>query len=339
MDDADDFSPQLGGKAHPGGRLRLVPPLAIVVDALSAQISGKAHPEPVDALIASIATRQEGVIALSQLIALGLSYRQIEYRVAAGHLHPLFRGVYAVGHRKVAPQGWLIAAQLAVPNGFLSDRTSSAVWGLRVISTKEIHITVHTTGVRSRPRLIVHRTRNPPDPEDLALRNGLTISSIPRMLIELASHERRSELDRVIDQSIRKGLLHFDALERALARHHGRPGVGKLRTALHGYRKPATDRSDLERAFQELIAPLNLPPPLRNVTLEAGWEIDFYWPEQRLAVELDGGPYHLTIRDLEKDRIKDAKLLRAGILVLRITDTRLQLDPQGVLEDLIALLN
>ncbi len=323
MDHPDGFFLEMPGKAHPRDR----DVKALLED-----------PEPIDALIAALADRQFGVIALLQLRRLGLSYWQIEARVAAGRLHPLFRGVYAVGHRNISPQGWLIAAQLAIPDGFLTHRTSAGVWGLRVISTKEIHITTLTAGIRSRPRLIVHRTRNAADPEDLAFRNGLTISSIPRMLIELAATERRPELDRLIEQSIRKRLLDFAAVERALTRHGGRPGVGKLKTALHDYRKPATDRSDLERAFQALIVRLAIPPPLRNVHVE-GWEIDFYWPDQRLAVELDGRPYHITVRDLEKDKIKDAKLLRAGIRVLRITDARLRLDPQGVLEDLLALLN
>ena len=67
-----------------------------------------------------------------------------------------------------------------------------------------------------------------------------------------------------------------------------------------------------------------------------GWEIDCYWPEARLAVELDGRPYHIAVRDIEKDKLKDAKLLRLQIKTMRITDMRLHVlrpterDPRDV---------
>jgi very-short-patch-repair endonuclease len=80
-----------------------------------------------------------------------------------------------------------------------------------------------------------------------------------------------------------------------------------------------------------------IPEPQRNIYIH-GWEIDCYWPEHKLAVELDGRPYHIAVKDMEKDRVKDAKLLRLGIRTLRITDTRFELDPLGVLDDLLAAL-
>jgi hypothetical protein len=55
-------------------------------------------------------------------------------------------------------------------------------------------------------------------------------------------------------------------------------------------------------------------------------------------VELDGRPYHVTIRDIERDRLKDAKLLRRAIRVMRIIDSRFEPDPLGALCDLFAAL-
>jgi hypothetical protein len=49
-------------------------------------------------------------------------------------------------------------------------------------------------------------------------------------------------------------------------------------------------------------------------------------------------PYHIAVRDIEKDKFKDAKLLVIGIRTLRITDTRFNHDRQGVYEDLVAAL-
>ena len=44
-----------------------------------------------------LAGRQHGVMARRQLLALGFNAREIEHRVGRGRLHPVMRGVYAVG--------------------------------------------------------------------------------------------------------------------------------------------------------------------------------------------------------------------------------------------------
>ena len=64
------------------------------------------------------------------------------------------------------------------------------------------------------------------------------------------------------------------------------------------------------------------------------WEIDRFWPEHDLAVELDGRPYHVAANAMERDRIKDAFLLRQGITPLRFTDFRVEHDLPGILRDL-----
>src|SRR4051812_12610979 len=53
---------------------------------------------PRDRKIAVLAARQHGVVAHRQLMALGLSASAIQRMVSAGRLHPIHRGVYAVGH-------------------------------------------------------------------------------------------------------------------------------------------------------------------------------------------------------------------------------------------------
>jgi Transcriptional regulator, AbiEi antitoxin/Protein of unknown function (DUF559) len=310
-------------------------------DAFSHRGGGKKHPSgfTLDSLIARLAATQFGVVSLSQLLAIGLSYRQIEGRVRRGWLHPLYRGVYAVGHARVVPQGRLLAALLAVrPDPFLTHRTSSAAWGLREINTRQIELTVVSTGGRPRPGLTVHRIKQPPDPEEIVVRSGLRVSSVPRMLIELAPREHPRELDRLITQAVRKRIFDVDAMEAALQRHARSPGVAKLRTALTAYRPKPERRSGFEIAFDEFLAEHpEIPDPARTVHLGI-WEIDCYWPQHQLAIELDGRAWHVAVRDAEKDRIKDTKLQRDGIRVMRITELRFDQDRRGILEDVYGFL-
>ncbi len=296
-------------------------------------------PPSIDAAIARIAGGQFGVISLAQLIGLGLTYSQIEYRVRLGRLHRLHRGVYAVGHPNVVAHGRLFAAQLAGgPESFLSHRIAAGVWGLREISTRRIDVTVPRIRARPRPGLLMHRTRDPPNPADLAIRNRLRISSVPRMLIELAPSEHPRELDRLITQAVRKRVFDLDAIEAALLRHRRCPGLGKLKTALAAYRPKPERRSGFEIAFDEFLAQHpEIPDPMRNIHLGV-WEIDCYWPQNRFAIELDGRAWHAAVRDAEKDRIKDTKLQREGIRVMRITELRFDQDRRGILEDLYGFL-
>jgi very-short-patch-repair endonuclease len=286
--------------------------------------------------IARIAGRQCGVISLEQLLSAGLSYGQVRGLVVRGILIPLHRGVYAVGQLPQLTKGHLVAALLATgPEAFLSHRTAAAVWGLREVSTRRIDVTVPRGRRRSRSALQLHVMRATPD---RTTRNGLPVSSVPQMLIELAPHESPRELDRLITAAVRKNIFKLDQMQTALARHAGRAGIAKLKRALKAYLPKPDRKSDLERAFDRLLAlHAEVPEPQRNVYID-GWEIDCYWPEQRLAVELDGRPYHVAVADIERDRLKDAKLLLKRIRTLRITDTRFELDPDDVFNDVRAAL-
>jgi hypothetical protein len=285
---------------------------------------------------AEAAEEQDDVVSIEQLRDAGLTPGQIRGLVKRGHLHPRHRGVFTVGHRKLSVRGHLMAALLAGgATAFLSHRTAAAVYGLRDVSVRRIDVTVPGAKRRCRGPLKFHRMTSQPD---VKVRNGLRVSSVPQMLIELAPLETRRELDRLITAAVRKGMLDLDKMRAALARYGRRPGIGKLRAALAAYLPTADRKSDLERDFDAFLAEHpEIPPPQRTNVYIDGWEIDCYWPEQRLAVELDGRPYHIAVRDTEKDKLKDAKLLIKGIRVMRITDARFKYDRDGVYEDLISL--
>src|SRR5919198_5554708 len=87
---------------------------------------------PTDAAVEALAGRQHGVVARTQLRGLGLSASAIDRRVQAGRLHVVHRGVYAVGHPVLGPDGRRMAAVLACgPGAALSHASAAALWGLR----------------------------------------------------------------------------------------------------------------------------------------------------------------------------------------------------------------
>jgi hypothetical protein len=279
------------------------------------------------------------VIGRRQLHELGLSDKQIARRERNTDLHELYADVWAVGHRNVTPKGHLIAALLACgPTSFLSHRTAAALHGLRAVNVKAIEVTVVANRTYLRRGLEVHRTAKPPDPKEIRTIEPLRYSSVPRLLVELAPTETAAELDRLITQAVRKRLLDPEAIEAALERHARRPGLARLKAALAAYRPRPDRKSDLERAFDAwLTEHPEIPEPLRNVHID-GWEIDCWWPDHRLALELDGRAYHTAVMDMDRDRRKDSALQILGIRVMRVTGERWDLDRAGVQGDLLALL-
>lgn len=61
---------------------------------------------------------------------------------------------------------------------------------------------------------------------------------------------------------------------------------------------------------------------------ERRWRLDFAWPDQKLAVEIEGGTWgggrHTTGAGFEKDCEKYAEALCLGWRVLRVTGTQVR---------------
>ena len=277
----------------------------------------------VDHLIAEVAERQGGVVSAMQLGTLGLNADAIARRMRRGWLHRLHRGVYAVGHRRLAAEGRWHAAVLACGEGAaLSHRAAAAAWDVRAWGGGMIDVTVPTPGGRARHHgLRVHRSPG----VEVTTRDGLRLTTVERTLLDLAPRLRPRELERALEQAQHRRLVDHAVLSE-LARRPA-PGATKLRALLT---EPLTfTRSELERRFLELVDKADLPRPLTNHRL-GPYECDFVWPAQRLIVETDGAEHHRTRHAFEDDRAKDAELTRQGWRVVRLTHRRLRDDRAGV---------
>ncbi len=284
--------------------------------------------------------RNGGLVTLRELGRLGFSHHEISGFVAHGDLRRLHRGVYADGRGPLKDHSYLKAALLAVRGEpWLSGCGGAMAWGLEAVSIPNIEVTVVA---RSTPRhggLRISRARIPPHPSELRTRNGLRSSSIPRLLIESAARGATpGRLHNLIEQAARRSLLDIPDLAATLERNLRHRGTVTVKRTCEEY-LPDTDRkSGLERAFDRwLLEHPEIPLPKRNIHL-GPWEIDCYWPDQILALELDGRPYHTVIEDIERDRRKDTWLQARGNRFIRVTDSRFKRDKTGVYRDLTALL-
>jgi very-short-patch-repair endonuclease len=273
-----------------------------------------------DRAIARLAAWQGGVVSFEQLLGLGLTPRAVDHRLEYGRLHPLHRGVYAVGHRSVRAEGRHWAAVLALGDGaFLSHHSAADAHGIRGNDSPLIHVSVRGRGGRKRRAGIrVHRPHALPDDEVTTL-HRLPITTPARTILDLAGAGLRSKaLETALDLAEQQKLIDFAELHELLARYPRRPGTHPLKAQLDRYRGPADVRSHLERLIYELCDAEHLPRPLVNTVIE-GRVRDFYWPHCRLVVEADSYRWHRSPSALNDDRERDVELTLAGYRTLRFT--------------------
>ena len=95
----------------------------------------------------------------------------------------------------------------------------------------------------------------------------------------------------------------------------------------------------MEHRFAQLRQQAGLEQPDTNVPITVNGQtyiVDWYWPEHRLAVELDGRDAHARELAFESDRRRDAALSAIGIRLLRFTWQRVNYDGAEAMVDLTA---
>lgn len=264
----------------------------------------------------AIAARQHGVVSIRQLQALGLTEDAIRHQVARGGLRRIHRGVYAIGLAELDELGIFAAAVLACgPGALLSFRSAAILWGLLDAAPGPVDVTVPGRRARSRAGIRAHRCAAL-DPRDRRTRRNIPVTSPSLTVLELTT------LDiRLAEEALNEALLHrltseaeMRSLLQRLPKHKGAGRMRRLLAASSG----GFSRQAAEKRLLALIREAGLPEPHRNRRVH-GIELDFHWPELRLNVEVDGYRWHSTKERLNRDRERDARLIAAGIRVLRIS--------------------
>lgn len=288
--------------------------------------------------MARLATRQHGVVAQRQLLAIGFSERAIKARLNAGRLNAFHREVYAVGHSRVSQHGRWLAAVLAYGNSaLLSHRVAAALWGLNKPRSFPIDVTapIGRQGLRRRSGIWIHRGRL--DPEDRDERARIPVTSVARTLFDLAEVVDFQRLERAWEEADRLKFLKLGEVEVVCERGYGRRALKPTRRLLAEARAVTRTRSPLEDRFQRFCHFYDLPPHSTNVEV-LGKEVDALWPAAKLIVELDSWEFHSHRAAFQRDRARDTRLLVAGYRTARVTHERLDTEAASLATEIRELL-
>jgi len=268
-----------------------------------------------DRRVAGIAANQWGVVSTSDLHRCGLSDNAIASRVRRGWLHPLHRGVYAVGHARLIAEGQFMAAVKACgKDAVLSHYAAGAHWGIVKWDDRYPEVTVPRQGTRRHRGLRVHQSAT----IEATIHKHIPITTPARTLVDLASVLPYKPLRRAVREAMAKRLVAPRQLVAAMQPH--RRGTANLRRILATGYTPT--RSELEDAVLDLIVSggLVVPDVNRPLTINGRRVIpDFRWPQQRLVIEADGAEWHDFRVAREDDAERQAILEADGERVVRVT--------------------
>jgi predicted transcriptional regulator of viral defense system len=295
---------------------------------------GRPARETVDRAIAAIADRQQGMVRREQLLALGLTAGEIQYRVRIGRLHPIHSGVYAVGHLPTSPHSYAYAAVLACgPGAALSHGSAAKLWGMAHDWEWPLEVTARSK--HTHRRLRVHRSRTLSE-ADVTEHFGIRVTSPARTVFDNARRLSDTLLTRAVNDLRGAHYLSLADLAELLDRHPPTRATKRLRVHV-AHPEQAPTRSELEDAFVRFAQRYSLPQHQINTGVR-GHEADIFFPDHRLVVEVDSWEYHRDRDQFESDRDRDASRLAAEIATVRVTWERMNLAPQREADRLLAIL-
>lgn len=259
---------------------------------------------PADVLVARLAAGQWGVVTIGDLLACGLSYKEVLGRVRRGWLHPLYRGVYAVGHPNISTEGRFLAAAVACgPRAVLSHFSAACLHDLLKWDGRPYDVTAPTK--RTHPRIKAHRAKT----IERVVVKGIPVTPKLRTVIDLSKTADEKTVKRALRQA-KFSKRELELLPRGIL------DLGAVAT-----------RSPLEDRVHDLVIKAGLRPPEVNARYRLPTRTvypDLYWPELRLIVEVDSREWHDDPLARLDDAQRQAELEMMGERVLRVTSEQLR---------------
>jgi hypothetical protein len=256
-------------------------------------------------------------------LAVGLTAGAIDRRLSNGSLLVRYTGIYCLAPARQDPQALIAAAVLAGGRHAVASHASAGfLWGFLARWEPPPEITL-AAGDR-RPRgILTHRCPSL-KPEDITRQRGIRTTTRARTILDVAPRLTAKQLTRLVNEALRSRDLRRTAVRDVLARNPYHPATRLLRPFAEDNANPT--RSGFEDDFRAFAEKYGLPTPVINTKVN-GYEVDAMFPEHRLIVECDGWEFHNDRTAFEDDRERDAAHLERGDATVRITQERLEAEP------------
>jgi hypothetical protein len=261
-----------------------------------------------------------------QALSAGYSVRQVQRRRETGRWEQMHPGVYRVAGSPASWEQRLFAACLAAGRGaVVSHRSAAHLWGLDQSRRPLVELSVPPGRQPRVDGVIVHRSGDL-TPAVCTVRNGIAVTTPLRTILDLGAVQGPRAVERCLEVALGRQLVTLAGLRAILdsGARRGRQGAGILRRLLE-VRSDGEDLAEsvLEARMLGLCRDQGLPQPVCQHEVRSGprlvGRIDFAYPDDRVAIEVDGYEFHASLDAFHHDRARQNELVARGWTVLRFT--------------------
>ena len=306
----------------------------------SSRISRSA-PLSLERQIVEVAGEQLGLITVDQAKRVGVDADALRRRELSGLLIRMFVGVYRIVGVAPSVRQECLASCLAIRDSAVCGLSAALVHGfpLGELQPSRPSIVVPANREIAARGIATHRTRHLPPTQPWFTGR---ITTIPATIVDLAGLVSANTLSRCIDHTLADRTATVDRVlkvvnQRPPARFAGRAVLIAALDARSGGK--LLHRSRYEQKVLPWLLAAGVPRPGSNLMVD-GVEVDFGWPEFRIALEISPffthGSEHTQRRDAQRRRI----LQKAGWWVIEATDEQLLCASSfaPIIVDLLALM-
>jgi len=259
------------------------------------------------------AARTGGVVTTLTLRECGFSKPAVTAAKRSGLLTDWGRGVWLVGPL-VDDLTEARAAMTAVPHGTLGFDVAAQLAKFGPVAAPPVDVLVEPGRRADREGLAMHRIEL--GARDITKYEGLPCTTPAVTIVHLARRMPELPYERAVQEAFAKRLTSTRQLGQALDRHRGGRGTARLRRML----ELGVDdmRSKAEQSLRKWLRAAALPSPQFNAQI-GPWNVDAYWPEHRLVVEINGYGAHSSPWSHDRDHRKEQYLHGHGLTTRRFT--------------------
>jgi hypothetical protein len=301
--------------------------------------------------LAAFARCQHGVVPRSQLLDAGFAAEQVKYLLRVGRLERLFMSVYRVAG---TPETWeqrLLAGCWAggVRGSVASHRAACHAWALPAAQP-----ILEVTGPRWRRArhvgLVAHETKHFETIDVTVLQHAIPVTRPARTFLDCCALVARGVLsehvaEQLLEEAVRRNLADIGLVGVRWEKLGGELRLGgRIAKKIIDRWLPATATTDSrpEARLLHLLDAAGVAPPVPQHRVWLGpddcFDLDFAWPDQRVAIEFDSYRYHGGRLKHDRDAQRLLRLGRRGWTVLRVTDAELDADLPDALPALVRVL-
>lgn len=287
--------------------------------------------------IIDAAASQKFLITRDEILELGGSDDLIIHWLGSGVWRQVHAGVYQVDRRPLDWGSRLLAAVFAAgPKAAASHRAALRLWDLDGLESAPVEITMPFGNLAVPEHVIVHRTRRE---GERSLVRGIPATTVERTLLDCSSQLPTLIIGKALDSAVRKNLTTVDDVYDLLVEKGGRGvrGTKRLRWVIQERLHDTATGSGSEFELLHHMQMAFLPRPELQYPLfpANGRRVpDFYWPEKKKAVEVDGVDAHSSADKLDDDLKRQNELMDMGIELRRFSAREVRRNPRGVVAEI-----